>query len=144
MRVLATSLLAGSLLAGLLALCAPARAQETPETDAAVARCLDEGGTWQSSTMLTASCVRPTTDAGRACTDDAQCQGLCVPGADAYGETGCSNEDGTIVCSKRRRLLAREGDTLQGVCDSPRHDVNPANCRAHVVAGRLTVEGCAD
>lgn len=132
------------LVAGALVVDIPACAQAPTQTDAEMARCLDEGGTWQSSTMLAASCVRPTTDAGRACTDDAQCQGLCVPGADAYAETGCSNERGVIVCSKRRRLLARAGDTLQGVCAATRRDVQPTHCAAHIVDGRLAIEGCAD
>ncbi len=143
MRTLALRVLfvAGALVVGIPT---SAQAPSETETDAAIARCLDEGGTWQSSTMLTASCVRPTTDAGRACTDKAQCQGLCVPGADAYDETGCSNERGVSVCSNRRRLLARAGDTLQGVCAATRRDVQPTNCGAHIVDGRLVIEGCAD
>ena len=139
-----TRALATSLLFGLLATCPPACAQTPPDTDDAIRRCLDEGGTWQSATMLVASCVRPTTDAGRRCTDDAQCPGLCVPGDDAYGAPGCSTDFGALVCSERRRLLAQDGDSLQGVCAATRRDVQPTNCKPHIVDGRLVIEACAD
>ena len=143
-RSLQGLLAAGALVAGTLLFGLPAGAQTPPDTDPAIARCLDEGGSWQTSSLSGSSCVRPTTDAGRACTDDAQCQGLCVPGDDAYGEPGCSNDGGVIVCSKRRPLLARAGDPLKGVCAATHRDAQPTRCEKHVVDGKLVIDPCAD
>lgn len=84
------------------------------------------------------------TDAGQACTDDAQCRALCVPRDDAYASGDCTNASGAVVCSARRRLLVREGDTLAGICAAPAPDARPANCTVHIVEGRLVIEGCAD
>ena len=108
------------------------------------ADCLASGGRWAGVTMLLAACHWPTTDGGRLCTDDAQCQGLCVPGDDAYDPAGCSNDLGVTVCSERRHLRGTTGHAMRGVCASIRRNVLPANCKAHVVDGRLVVEACAD
>jgi hypothetical protein len=115
-----------------------------PGEAAAVARCRAAGGDWRAATMLTGTCVMPTSDAGRTCTDDAQCQGLCIPGEDAYLRRSCSADFGTTLCSERRILRAKAGDVLQGVCAATRQDTLPLNCAAHIVDGRLVIEGCAD
>jgi hypothetical protein len=94
--------------------------------------------------MLKDACRWPTTDTGRICTDDAHCQGLCVPTSDVYRPAECTQDTSSDICSKRRLLLLRDGDPATGVCSSERQDVMPANCKTHIVNGRLVIEDCAD
>jgi hypothetical protein len=94
--------------------------------------------------MLKDACHWPTTDTGHPCTDDAQCQGLCMPTDDAYHPAECTQGTAADICSTRRVLLLRDGDPTTGVCASERRNAMPANCKTHIVNGRLVTEGCAD
>lgn len=78
-------------------------AGEAPSTRA---ECLARGGEWKRPGRLPVErCLLPTTDAGRACTDAAQCQGLCLAadgatdGAPASGR--CSADTDVFGCRTR-------------------------------------------
>jgi putative hemolysin len=74
-----TSLLASAGLAlSLLAACAPAPAPQ-PAAQSADASCAARGGTLQPVGRLQRpTCVVPYADAGKTCSDKADCQGACI------------------------------------------------------------------
>lgn len=65
--------------AGLLAACAPAATGPAPTAQSADATCAARGGAMQPVGRLQRpTCVVPYADAGKACSDKADCQGACV------------------------------------------------------------------
>jgi len=107
MRRLVTVLLGGLALAG----CSPAQApapqaggQSFPRELSAGDRaaCIASGGRVERRGRIGAElCVRPLADAGKACTDTAQCQGKCVAtgNADAAPTAGqCQADDRLFGC----------------------------------------------
>ncbi|WP_407352516.1 hypothetical protein [Luteimonas sp. R10] len=110
--------IASILLLVLLAACgAPAeRPAAAPVTGEA--ECLQRGGQWtQLGRASVKQCLLQTTDAGAACTDSDQCEGLCL----APEGSG----DGTAV---------------GGTCSA---DTNRFGCRQRVTAG-VAVTLCVD
>jgi len=75
-----TSLLATAGLAlSLLAACAPAAQAPAPAAQSADASCAARGGTMQPVGRLQRpTCVVPYADAGKTCSDKADCQGACI------------------------------------------------------------------
>jgi len=75
-----TSLLASASLAlSLLAACAPAAQAPAPAAQSADASCAARGGSMQPVGRLQRqTCVVPYADAGKACSDKADCQGACI------------------------------------------------------------------
>ncbi len=75
-----TSLLAtASLALSLLAACAPAAQAPAPSAQSADASCAARGGTMQPVGRLQRqTCVVPYADAGKTCSDKADCQGACI------------------------------------------------------------------
>jgi len=72
---LATSSLALSLLAA----CAPAAQAPAPAAQSADASCAARGGSMQPVGRLQRpTCVVPYADAGKTCSDKADCQGACI------------------------------------------------------------------
>jgi len=72
------------------------------------AECLREGGQWtQLGRAPVQQCLRQTTDAGKACSDSAQCEGQCmapegaVDGAQVAGQ--CSVDTNPFGCQQRVR-----------------------------------------
>jgi hypothetical protein len=72
--------------------------------------CVAQGGKVEQILIGAEGCVRPTTDGGRSCADNSQCQGACIapfaaqPGiavagacAAEIGRTGCLN---TVIQGK--------------------------------------------
>lgn len=108
------------------------------------AECIAHGGRRVGVSMFVSACGWPTTDAGRPCNDDSECQGLCEPAADAYTSPSCSRDAGIEICGTRRGARFAQGDPVQGVCASTRIEGSPLNCRTHVVEGRVVMEPCAD
>jgi putative hemolysin len=74
------SLLAtASLTLSLLAACAPAAPGPAPAAQSADASCAARGGTMQPvGRMQRPTCVVPYADAGKTCSDKADCQGACI------------------------------------------------------------------
>ena len=74
------SLLAtASLALSLLAACAPAASGPAPTAQSADASCAARGGTMQPvGRMQRPTCVVPYADAGKTCSDKADCQGACI------------------------------------------------------------------
>ena len=75
-----TSILAtASLALSLLAACAPAAQAPAPAAQSADASCAARGGSMQPVGRLQRpTCVVPYADAGKACSDKADCQGACI------------------------------------------------------------------
>lgn len=72
------------------------------------AQCQAQGGTWgPMGRAQVAQCLMPTSDAGRACTDSAQCQGQCLAtegsrdGQQVHGT--CSVDTNRFGCQQRVR-----------------------------------------
>ena len=73
--LLATASLALSLLAG----CAPTAQAPAPAAQSADATCAARGGSMQPvGRMQRPTCVVPYADAGKTCSDKADCQGACI------------------------------------------------------------------
>ena len=69
-----------------LSACAPSTPAPAPTAQSAEASCAARGGSMQPVGRLQRStCVVPYADAGKSCTDKAQCQGACI--ADGNGES---------------------------------------------------------
>jgi hypothetical protein len=64
--------------------------------------CVAQGGKVELVLIGAESCVRPTTDGGRPCSDSAECQGACIAPFAAKPEdvvTGtCATEIGRVGC----------------------------------------------
>lgn len=75
-----TSLLATAGLAlSLMAACAPAAPAPAPAAQSADASCAARGGTMRPVGRLQRqTCVVPYADAGKTCSDKADCQGACI------------------------------------------------------------------
>lgn len=75
-----TSILAtASLALSLLAACAPAAQTPAPAAQSADASCAARGGAMQPVGRLQRpTCVVPYADAGKTCSDKADCQGACI------------------------------------------------------------------
>nr|WP_295107539.1 hypothetical protein [uncultured Caulobacter sp.] len=75
MRILALTAVAALLLAA----CAPTAQPAAPSADNLVARCSAKGGSVQPvGKAQIPTCVIPYADAGKVCTDKAQCEGACI------------------------------------------------------------------
>jgi putative hemolysin len=75
LSILATASLALSLLAA----CAPATQTSAPTAQSADASCAARGGSMQPVGRLQRpTCVVPYADAGKTCSDKADCQGACI------------------------------------------------------------------
>ena len=75
-----TSILAtASLALSLLAACAPASSGPAPAAQSADASCSARGGSMQPvGRMQRQTCVVPYADAGKVCSDNADCLGACI------------------------------------------------------------------
>jgi hypothetical protein len=92
----------------------------TPE-QRAEADCLAQGGKMQRVGRLQSlQCVQTYSDAGKTCTDAAQCQGECrVPGS----------------------VIVEDGRAVEGQCTA---DSNRFGCYTRVENGRATAAICVD
>ena len=92
-----------------IASAAPQLAVEKPVPAATQSACLSQGGDWAPICRLQRpACVVKFSDAGKACTDSDQCQGVCYAnpagGASQAGKvvTGaCSNNSNPCGCNAR-------------------------------------------
>lgn len=76
---LKSGLASASLALSLLAACAPAAQTPAPAAQSADASCAARGGTMQPVGRLQRqTCVVPYADAGKTCSDKADCQGACI------------------------------------------------------------------
>lgn len=78
---------AASLTLSLLAACAPAAPTPAPTAQSADASCAARGGSMQPVGRLQRStCVVPYADAGKTCSDKADCQGACIAEGNAESQ----------------------------------------------------------
>ncbi|MBC7667572.1 MAG: hypothetical protein H7236_03720 [Gemmatimonadaceae bacterium] len=86
--ILATASLALSLLAACApAASGPALSSQTGATQSADASCSTRGGTLQPvGRMQRQTCVLPYADAGKMCSDKADCQGSCIADGNAESQ----------------------------------------------------------
>lgn len=81
--------------------------------------CLEKGGEWIKHLILSGYfCALKTTDAGKSCFDDTQCQGDCIP----------SNQ------------FAKAGDLSMGQC-AEIYPI-PVGCPTHLAKGKVVVVSC--
>ena len=92
-------------------------------SDAYVESCKEKGGRLIQYTELSQGCEWPTNDAGKTCTDKAQCDGYCVPN------------------TKTPQIISQASS---GTCSRTRTDRDFPNCAYHLVKGRVTSTGCID
>jgi hypothetical protein len=84
--ILATAALTLSLLTA----CAPA---PTPTAEVSEAACVARGGVIQRGGKLQLpTCVTPYADAGKSCTDKAQCQGACILEGNLESQVGVTGQ----------------------------------------------------
>lgn len=111
-------LLPGMLLALLAACSAPAEGPAQTERIADEAACTALGGEWTRLGLAPdPQCVLQTSDAGRACSDGAQCEGLCLA------------PEGSV-----------DGTRVEGTCSTT---TNPFGCQQRVHEG-VVMELCVD
>jgi len=115
-----TSLLASASLAlSLLAACAPAAQAPAPAAQSADASCAARGGTMQPVGRLQRpTCVVPYADAGKACSDKADCQGACIAESNLEAQGATSGQ-----CQKTNVQFG---------------------CYAKIVGGKATAAICID
>ncbi|WP_425994095.1 hypothetical protein [Caulobacter sp. DWR1-3-2b1] len=112
------SLLASAALAlSLFTACAPAAMAPTPTAPVTEASCAARGGVIQKAGRLQLpTCAIPYADAGKACTDKAQCKGACIlegnlePQASVTGQ--CQKTNVQFGCFAR----VENGQTTGAIC----------------------------
>jgi putative hemolysin len=113
--ILATASLALSLLAA----CAPAAQTSAPTAQSADASCAARGGSMQPVGRLQRpTCVVPYADAGKTCSDKADCQGACIADGNAESQAATTGQ-----CQKTNVQFG---------------------CYAKIVAGKSTGTICVD
>ena len=86
-------LAAASLTLSLLAACAPATQAPAPTAQSADASCAARGGSMQPVGRLQRStCVVPFADAGKTCSDKADCQGACIADGNAESQAATTGQ----------------------------------------------------
>ena len=86
-------LAAASLTLSLLAACAPATQAPAPTAQSADASCAARGGSMQPVGRLQRStCVVPFADAGKTCSDKADCQGACIADGNAESQNATTGQ----------------------------------------------------
>ena len=89
LSILATASLALSLLAA----CAPAAQAPAPTAQSADASCAARGGSMQPVGRLQRpTCVVPYADAGKTCSDKADCQGACIADGNAESQAATAGQ----------------------------------------------------
>lgn len=111
--ILATAALALSLLTA----CAPSAPAPAPTAEASEAACVARGGVIQRGGKLQLpTCVTPYADAGKACTDKAQCQGACILEGNLEPQTSvtgqCQKTSQQFGCYAR----VENGQTTGAIC----------------------------
>ena len=89
-----TSILAtASLALSLLAACAPSAPGPQPTAQSADASCATRGGSMQPvGRMQRSTCVVPFSDAGKTCSDKADCQGACIADGNAESQSATTGQ----------------------------------------------------
>lgn len=110
-------ILAPLYLAALLTACSvPAERGAGGASPATASRCQERGGEWKAMGRAgVEQCVLPTADGGKACTDNAQCEGVCLApegATDGSRATGtCSANNDVFGC---RQHVSR--GTVVAIC----------------------------
>jgi putative hemolysin len=86
-------LAAASLTLSLLAACAPASPGPTQTAQSEAATCATRGGSMQPvGRMQRPTCVVPFADAGKTCSDKADCQGACIADGNAESQAATTGQ----------------------------------------------------
>jgi hypothetical protein len=95
-------------------------------------------------TMLLHVCARPAIDAGRACSDSRECQGICELPESAYSRPAATADIAPVPPSTRVRLIPKPGTSIVGECSALWSEIKAPNCTAYVANGKVALAGCAD
>lgn len=115
-------------------------------TEENVAKCASWGGRPTGNSMLTIVCMWPSTDAGNACRDNSQCQGICEVPESAYRMPGLSADvhfPGVVIASTRKMAPAT-GTPMTEVCAAWRAHGKVTNCKSYVADGVVAETVCFD
>ena len=110
--------------------------------------CRAKGGRMVAFSMFIPTCEWPTTDTGKACTDNRDCQGLCKPPESAYRQIPILAEqgefEGVAVESRLKTLAVKKGEAITGVCAAVQHDIRTPNCTDYVSDSKVVLAPCVD
>lgn len=98
--------------------------------------CIAEGGNPARTAHFISSCEWPAADAGKACSDNKECEGRCDPPMEPPDPT-----PGAVQMIKFR--LPKSGPIV-GTCSSFRTRGKPLNCTFYLVKGRIEGGHCID
>jgi hypothetical protein len=114
----------------------------TPLTESS---CSAKGGEMVAYTMLKQTCQWPTSDAGKPCSDNRDCQGLCELPDSAYTVPAPSPDAlGVSVQGTPLRRIPDIGTPVAGVCSAQQIEIRTPNCGAYVANGKVALADCAD
>lgn len=107
--------------------------------------CAAKGGRIVAYAMFTRTCQWPATDAGKACSDNRECEGICKLPDDAYDVEPVGVDDmGVVVEPVRLLRIPKAGTPVTGICSAVRRDINEPNCIPYVREGKVALAGCVD
>lgn len=122
-------------------------ARPTLNTDDNEAECVSSGGRPATNSMITFVCKWPSTDAGKSCTDNSQCQGICEVPESAYRKREPRPDPlfpEIVVIGSNLREVPAAGTPMTGVCSAWRADGKATNCKTYVAKGRVAEHVCYD
>ena len=111
------------------------------------AECTSAGGRPAPNSMLAFVCKWRATDAGKACTDNRQCQGICeVPEIARLKSEVDPNSASPAVHIIEPRILRMTvpGTPMTGICSSERAQGKATNCEFFINNGVVAKSECYD
>lgn len=105
--------------------------------------CEQVGGKLIARSMMTQACEFDATDAGKACSDSDECEGICIPPESAY-EYIQREPPFPAGTPPVKMLASKVGAPMTGVCTAKRWEPKFINCEPHVAKGKLAMAGCYD
>ncbi len=96
--------------------------------------------------MLTFNCKWPAKDAGKSCTDNRQCRGICeVPDSAYVSAVRSPARDpqlDNIKVKSTRKKVPTPGTPMRGVCSAERADDKATNCKNYISEGVVAQSEC--
>jgi hypothetical protein len=122
------------------------------------AACFSEGGRAVRYSFITFVCMWKARDAGKSCTDNRDCQGVCEVPESAYirfdpppakvpeSSADAPDEENLddIVVHSDRRMVPAAGTPMTGVCSALRARGKATNCITYVADGVVAPHICWD
>ncbi len=131
------------LFASILGLTTLSGCATTPTSES---ECRAKGGEWLAYSMFVRVCAWPAADAGKACSDSRECEGICEIPPEAYRTISSRPEESLpdAPVSERVWLIPKPDSAIVGRCSALRTQIKAPNCTAYVADGKVAVAGCID